>query len=101
MKDEAGLRLAIRSAQQALISASEGDWPLKPVRTGKNSLKWTYELECLRREVRRLFSKCRADKTPQSWELSREAQRRYRKEVRRAPKDAWRTFCNSVNGLPM
>ena len=39
MKDEAGLGLAVLSVQQALISAYEGDCPLKPVRTGKNSLK--------------------------------------------------------------
>jgi len=33
------------------------------------------------------------DKDPQSWELDREAQRRYGKEVRKASKEAWRTFC--------
>ena len=31
---------------------------------------------------------------------SREAQRRYRKEVRKASKETWRTFCSSVNDLP-
>jgi len=73
--------------------------PLKPVRTGKHSPKWTYELMCLRRGVRRLFNKCRADRTPHSRQLYREAQRIYRKEVRKASKYVWRTFCNSVNDL--
>ena len=31
----------------------------------------------------------------------REAQRRYRKEVRKASEDAWWTFCSFVNDLPM
>jgi hypothetical protein len=66
MKDEAELGLAILSVQQALILAYEKNCPLKPVRTGKHSLKWTYELKCFRREARRFFNKCRPDKTPQS-----------------------------------
>ena len=81
------------------ISAYENYCPLKPVRTGKHSPKWTYELKCLRRGVRRLFNKCRADKTPHSRQLYREAQRIYRKEVRKASKYVLRTFCNSVNDL--
>ena len=75
--------------------------PLKPVKTGKHSLKWTSELQSLRREVRRLFIKCRADRTPQSWVLYTEAQRRCRKDVRNTSKDARRTFCSSVNDLHM
>jgi hypothetical protein len=68
---------------------------------GKYSLKWANELKRLRQGVRRLFNKCRADKTPKSWELYREVQWRYRKEVKKASKDAWRTFCNYINDLPM
>jgi hypothetical protein len=59
------MRLAILSVQKALILAYE-NCPLKPVRRGKHSLKWTYELKCFRREVRWLFNTCQADKTPQS-----------------------------------
>jgi hypothetical protein len=58
MKDEAGLGLAIHWVQQALISASEDNHPLKPVKTGRQSLKWTMELESPRRGVRCLFNKC-------------------------------------------
>jgi hypothetical protein len=56
IKDEAGLGLAILSVQQALISAYEKNCPLTPAITGKHSLKWTYELKCLKREVARLFN---------------------------------------------
>jgi hypothetical protein len=45
MKDEAGLGLAIHWVQQALISASEDNCPLRPVKTGRQSLKWISELE--------------------------------------------------------
>jgi hypothetical protein len=58
MKNEAGLQLAIHWVQQALISAYKDNCPLRPVKTGRQSLKWTMELESLRREVRQLFNKC-------------------------------------------
>jgi hypothetical protein len=99
LKNQAGLGLAIHWLQQALISACEDNCPLRPVKTGRQSLKWTVELESLRREVRRL-NKCRSDKNPHSWDLYREAQRNYRKEVRKPSKSAWRTFCGSINDLP-
>jgi hypothetical protein len=51
MKDEAGLGLEIHWVQQALISAYEDNCPLRPVETGKLTLKWTAELESLRRGV--------------------------------------------------
>jgi len=82
MKSETGLGLAIHWVQQALISAYEDNCPLGPVKTGRQSLKWTLEFESLRRGVRRLFNKLRSGKNPHSWELYREAQRKYRKEVR-------------------
>jgi len=59
IKNEVGLGLAIPWVQQALISAYEDSCPLRPVKTCRQSLKWTVELESLRRKVRRLFNKCR------------------------------------------
>jgi hypothetical protein len=100
MEDEEGLGLAGRWIQQALIQAYEGNCPQRPIRKGKKSLKWTAELQRLRREVRRLFNKCRANNDTHSWELYRETQRRYRKEVRKASKETWRTFCSSMRDLP-
>jgi len=100
MKDEAGLGLAIHWVQLALISADEDNCPLRPVKTGRQSLKWTAELESLRRGVRRLFNKCRSNKNLHSWEFYREAQQNYRKEVRKASKNAWKSFCSSINDLP-
>ena len=80
MLDEAGLGLAVHWVHQVLILAYEDNCPLRFVKTGRQSLRWISELESLRRGVRRLFNKCRADNNLQNWELYREAQRRYRKE---------------------
>ena len=99
MKSEAGLGLAIHWAQQALISAYD-NCPLRPVKTGRQSLKWTEELESLRRGVRQLFNKCQSDKNLHSWDLYREAKWTYRTEVRKASKNAWRAFCSSIDDLP-
>jgi len=100
MKDAVGLGLAVHWVQQALITAYEDNFPLRPVRKGRKSLRWTLELKSLRREVRQLFNRCRADNNSNSWELYREAQWRYRKEVRKASKETWRTFCSYINDLP-
>jgi hypothetical protein len=81
MKVEAGLELAVHWIQQALISNYEDNCLLRPVRKGRKSLRWTSELESLRREVRLLFNRCQADNDSYSWELYREVQWRYRKEV--------------------
>ena len=98
MKDEARLGLAVHWVQQALITAYEDNCLLRPARKGRKSLRWTSELESLRRELRRLFNRCQADNS-NSWELYRETQWKYRKEVQKASK-TWRTFCSSVNDLP-
>jgi hypothetical protein len=66
---------------------------------GRQSLKWMMELESLRRRVRRLFNACWSNKNPHSWDLYREAQQNYRKEVRKASKNAWRAFCSSIDDL--
>jgi hypothetical protein len=49
MKDEVGLGFAIHWVQQALISAYEDNCPFRPVQTGRQSMKWTSELESPRR----------------------------------------------------
>jgi hypothetical protein len=100
MEDEAGLGLAIQCVQQALISAYEENCPLVTLGKGRKSLSWTAELQLLRKEVRRLFNSCRANNDTSTWDLYREAQRRYRKEVRKASIETWRTFCSSVKDLP-
>jgi hypothetical protein len=97
MENEAGLGLAVQWIQQALVTAYEENCPLRPTKKGKKSLKRTPELASLRREVRRLFNRCRADNKSSSWELYRGAQRMYRREVRKASKE---TFCGSINDLP-
>ena len=56
-------------------------------------------MEFLRRQARRLFNMCRANNS-HSWERYREAQRRYRKEVRKNSKETWSTFCSAINDLP-
>jgi len=79
--------------------AYEDNCPLRLVKTCRQSLKWAVELESLRREVGRHFNLCWSDKKPHSWGLYREAQRNYRKEARKASKNAWRAFCSSINDL--
>jgi len=77
MKDEVGFGLAVHWVQQALITTYEDNCLLRLVRKGRKSLRWTSELESLRREVRRLFNRCQVDNSSSSWELYIEAHQRY------------------------
>ena len=58
MREENELGLAVHWVQQALISAYEDNCPIRPVKTGKQTLKWASELVSLRRVVRMIFNKC-------------------------------------------
>jgi hypothetical protein len=69
--NEAGLGLAMHWVQHTLITAYEDSCPLRPVKTGRSSVKWTAELESLRRGVKRLFNKSQRDQNPRSWEIYR------------------------------
>jgi hypothetical protein len=100
MGSKAGLALSVHSVQQALISYYENNCPPRPVRRGRSSLKLSTKLEALRREISRLFNRRRAKNEPHSLELYREAQRSYRKEVCKAFKETWRSFCSPLNDLP-
>jgi hypothetical protein len=73
--NEEGLGLAMQWVQHALITAYEDNCPLRPVKTARSSLKWTAELQSLRRGVRRLFNNSQRDQNPHSWEFYKEAQR--------------------------
>jgi len=44
VKDDTGLGLAVLFVQLALIPAYEFNCSFKPAKTGKRSLKWTFEL---------------------------------------------------------
>jgi hypothetical protein len=62
MKDKAILGHAVLFVQQALISAYGDNCPLKLVRTGRHSLKWTLESESLSRAIGWLFNNCKTDR---------------------------------------
>jgi len=98
VKEEGGLGFTIHWVQQAPISTYKDKCPLRPLNTGRQSLKWTSELESLRRGLGRLFNKCRIDNIPHSWDLYTEVRRRYKKEVRDASKDQLKPI-TSVLGM--
>jgi hypothetical protein len=98
MPDEADIALATLFTA-GLDFRLEDKYPLRPARKARIILRWTQELESLRREVRRLFNRCRTN-NQLSWDLYREVQWRYKKEIRKTSKETWRTFRNSVKELP-
>jgi len=57
MKDETRSGHTIGFILQALMSSYKDYFPLKFVRAGTYSVRWTHILQSLRKEVRLLFSK--------------------------------------------
>ena len=98
MKNETRLGLAIHMVQKALISAYEDINHLRPDKAGRQFLKWAAELESIRREVIRLFSKCRSDTNPHRtlWRGSAELQEGGWESFQ----NVWWIFCSSISGLP-
>ena len=81
MNDEARLGFAVHLVQQALITTYKDIFLSDLLGKVKKSLRWTSELESLRREVRQLFNRRQADNNSSSWELYRrlngDIERRY------------------------
>jgi hypothetical protein len=57
MKDEARLGHTIPFVLKALVSSYKENCPLKFVRAGTYSVRWTHIVQSLRKEVRRVFNK--------------------------------------------
>ena len=95
MEDEAGLGLAVQWIQQALVTAYEENCPFRP-----NGRKSEVDTGISVPQKRLDGSSIGAWLTSCTVGKSTKAQRGYRKEVRKASKETWRTFCGSINDLP-
>jgi hypothetical protein len=74
--DEAGLELALNWVQHAMITPYEDNCPLQLVKLARSSPEVDSEIGVPQKRC-----KSRRDQTPRSWELYREAQQVYRRQV--------------------
>ena len=68
----------------------------KPLRK-KDNIWWNSELASLRKEARRAWRKAIKTKQEEDWEAQKLGQAFFKKAVRRAKRDSWHRFVESVN----
>ncbi|KAJ8913784.1 hypothetical protein NQ315_002690 [Exocentrus adspersus] len=81
----------------AIISAYHENTPLKTKQDNRGASWWNKKLDKKRKEVRRLFNRA---KNSGNWDQYRSALTDYNKEIRRAKRESWRRFCESIKDVP-
>ena len=63
----------------------------------KDNIWWNSELTSLRKESRRAWRKAIKTKQEEDWETQKLGQAYFRKAIRRAKRDSWHSFLDSMN----
>ena len=71
--------------------------PQRKIRRKTENIWWNTELTCLRREARKAQRKAIKSKLGSDWEAFKQAQLIFKKAVRKAKRDSWRLFTESMN----
>ena len=106
MNSELGHSRAINSADEVdstvdklvsqIVKSYEASCP--PARTKRKSRPpwWSKQLDYERRELRELFKLAKISEQFECWEEYRDAQRIYKRSVRKAKRTEWKSFCGNI-----
>ncbi|XP_020296936.1 uncharacterized protein LOC109861623 [Pseudomyrmex gracilis] len=86
--------------KNAIANAYELNCPPKPRSSVTKIDWWNKELEKLRLETRRKFSKAKRTRLAAHWEAFRSSQREYSKEIKKAKHKSWKHFCENIESAP-
>ena len=70
---------------------------MRKIRRKTENIWWNTELACLRREARKAQRKAIKHKLEKDWETFKQAQLCFKNAVRKAKRDLWRLFAESMN----
>jgi len=82
----------------AITQAYESSCPLKCYRGKKSAPWWNPELTKLRKNARKLQRRMDRVKDDHNLELYRAAMHSYKREIKRAKKESWRSYCQVIEG---
>ena len=86
--------------QNVIVNSFKAACPLRKLRMdGKHKKWWNPELALLRQEVRQAHRKAIKTKAEIDWEAKKRAQARFKKAVRKAQRESWKQFTQSIEGL--
>ncbi|XP_020296294.1 uncharacterized protein LOC109861173 [Pseudomyrmex gracilis] len=86
--------------KNAIANAYKLNCPPKPKSSVTKIHWWKKELEKLRLETRRKFSKAKRTRLAAHWETFRSSQQEYSKEIKKAKYKSWKHFCESIESAP-
>ncbi|XP_020297796.1 uncharacterized protein LOC109862217 [Pseudomyrmex gracilis] len=102
--DHRQIRLTLQQLPQiswnAIANAYELNCPPQPKSPVTKIHWWNKELEKLRLETRRKFSKAKRTRLVALWEAFRSSQQKYSKEIKKAKYKSWKHFCESIENAP-
>ena len=85
------------TVQSEILKSYNSACPLRKIRRKTENIWWNTELACLRREARKAQRKVIKYKLEKDWEAFKQAQLCLENAVRKAKRDSWRFFTESVN----
>ena len=86
----------IKTFTKACNSAGKAACPISRPKKNKKPPWWSQNLGNLRRSCRALFNQAKASNTEQSWTNYKLHLALYKKELRRAKRSSWRSFCSDI-----
>lgn len=91
------LEITVNQFRDAIVRSYHENCPLKEIKDNRNSSWWNKKLENMRKEVRRL---ARRSKVTGDWSEHRINLTQYNKQIRKAKRENWRKFCESIEDMP-
>ena len=85
------------TVQSQIIKSYNVSCPQRKIRRKTDNIWWNTELTCLRREARKAQRKAIKSKLENDWEAFKQAQSIFKNAVRKAKRDSWRLFTESIN----
>jgi len=85
-----------RKLQAVIVQSYETACPLRKVRSRDGKNWWNAELTRLRKEARLANRKAMKTESQEEWEAKKLAQRRFKNAIRKAKRESWRSFTESL-----
>jgi ribonuclease HI len=93
------LELASDATSLAIVESFKSSCPVKVKTSNRQVSWWNNQLSALRTKVRKLFNRSK-NKSPEEWNNYKLALTSYNREIRRAKRASFQTFCESINDIP-
>ena len=89
----------VNKVHSVITKSYEAACPMRKSLRKKDNIWWNSELASLRKEARRAWKKAIKTKQENDWVAQKLALSNFKKAVRRAKRDSWRSFVESTSSL--